>query len=217
MPPDAVRGWDHVITMVFNIWTVAFLPLGMALFAFLTDSQERKAGNYRALRAHNVSPARIWIDKIIVMAIHTFLSTVVLMAAAIISGLITTTTGKWDIPWRTLLAAGMLTWLSTLVLISIQLWAAAWKGMFFSMGLGFAGMLVGVFAAAKPYWVFCPWSWGTRMMCPLLQLNPNGVMLDAGDPLLNSSVLPIGIVVSILVFFVVTAATAIWFNRREVR
>jgi len=44
MPKDVVRGWEHVNTMVFNIWTVVFLPLGIALFAYLIDMQERKAG-----------------------------------------------------------------------------------------------------------------------------------------------------------------------------
>ena len=33
MPDDIVRGWEHVNTMVFNIWTAVFLPLGIVLFA----------------------------------------------------------------------------------------------------------------------------------------------------------------------------------------
>lgn len=42
MPKDIVRNWNLVISMAFNIWTTVFLPLGMALFAFLVDNQERK-------------------------------------------------------------------------------------------------------------------------------------------------------------------------------
>ena len=217
MPECIVRSCEHVVTMVFNIWTVAFLPLGIALFAYLAASQERKAGNYRELRAHDYSPTRIWINKVAVMAIHTFLSTLVLMAATIISGLITTTTGKWDIPLGTLLTSGIVTWIASLALIPIQLWAATWQGVFFSMGLGFAGMMCGVFAAAKSFWIFLPWSWGTRMMCPLIQVNPNGVMLESGDSLLDFSVVPIGLVISIIAFLVITVMTAVWFNRREVK
>ena len=55
------------------------------------------------------------------------------------------------------------------------------------------------------------------MMCPVLQLGPNGVMLDAGDPLLDPSVLPVGITLSLVGFFVVTGVTALWFQRRELK
>ena len=70
MPKDIVRNWDLVTSMVFNIWTVVFLPFGMALFAFLVDAQERKAGNYRSLRTHQTSAINIWVGKITVMAFY---------------------------------------------------------------------------------------------------------------------------------------------------
>ena len=217
MPPGTVRGWNLVLSMVFNMWTVVFLPLSMALFAALTDAQEKKAGNYRALRAHNVSPSRIWINKIAGMAVHTFLSTVVLIIATVVSGLITTTVGKWDIPWGSIIMAAMATWVTSLALIPIQLWAATWKGMFMSVGIGFVGMFIGVAAASGPYWIALPWSWATRLMCPLVGIHPNGVGLEAGSPLLDASVVPVGIIVSLIVLLVATALTAVWFDRRETK
>lgn len=215
MPDDIVRGWEHVNTMVFNIWTAVFLPLGIALFAYLIDLQERKAGNYRSLRAHAYSPGQIWINKVVVMVLFTFIATVILFAATILSGLITITNGKWDIPWETILTASLLVWIASLAIIPIQLWATTWKGMFASMGLGFAGLAAGMFVAEKSYWFALPWSWGTRMICPILKLNPNGVMLNAGDPLLDASVLPIGLILSVVAFFVITGITALWFQRME--
>lgn len=217
MPKDVVRGWEHVNTMVFNIWTVVFLPLGIALFAYLIDMQERKAGNYRSLRAHAYSPGQIWVNKVTAMVIFTFIATLILFVATICSGLITITDGKWDIPWKTIFTADFLAWLSCLAIIPIQLWAATWNGMFASMGVGFAGLTVGMFVVKKSWWFVVPWSWGTRMMCPVLQLDPNGVMLDAGDPLLDTSVLPVGIILSVIGFFVVTGVTALWFQRRELK
>ena len=89
--------------------------------------------------------------------------------------------------------------------------------MFASMGVGFAGLTVGMFVVKKSWWFVIPWSWGTRMMCPVLQLAPNGVMLEAGDPLLDTSVLPVGIILSIAAFFAVTGLTALWFQRRELK
>ena len=45
MPAGVVRKWENVTSMVFNLWTVAFLPFGIALLAYLVDLQEKRAGN----------------------------------------------------------------------------------------------------------------------------------------------------------------------------
>lgn len=214
MPPNYLRPWELITNLVFNWWPVIFLPLGIALFAALIDSQEKKAGNYRTLLAHNISPISIWISKVAGMAIHTFLSSLVLIISVVIAGLIT---AKGAVPWIEIFTASIVSWIVSLALIPIQLWAATWKGMFFSMAVGFAGMLVGVFAAAKSYWIYFPWSWVTRLMSPIIGVHPNGVLLEAADPLRDPSVIPVGIGISLIVFVVVTILTAVWFSKREVR
>ncbi len=67
-----------------------------------------------------------------------------------------------------------------LALIPIQLWAATWKGVFLSIGLAFAGMMAGVLAAPSDFWYAVPWSWATRLMCPIIGVHPNGTFLGAG-------------------------------------
>jgi ABC-2 type transport system permease protein len=214
MPADYIRPWQLLIDMVYNWWPVIFIPLGIALFAALVESQEKKAGNYRSLRAHNVPPSFIWVGKITAMAGHTFLATIVLIIAIIISGLVT---AGGAIPWLKIFAGGFIIWLVSLSLIPIQLWAATWKGTFFSMAIGFIGLIAGVAAAAKSYWVYVPWSWATRLMCPIIAVHPNGTLLDVSDPLKDSSVIPIGIILAIIVFIVSTILTAVWFSKREVK
>lgn len=214
MPEDIVRTWDLVISMVFNVWTVIFLPFGMALFAVLVDNQERKSGNYRSLRAHNISPFYIWVNKVLIMGFHTLLSSFVLVIATFLSGMITAT---GEIPWGQILSAGLVAWLVSLVLIPIQLWAATWKGLFLSMAFGFVGFLAGMVSAPTPYWIFVPWAWGIRMMSAIVGVHPNGTLLEVGDELLNTSVIPIGIIVSLLAFIIITGVTVFWFNRRETK
>lgn len=107
-------------------------------------------------------------------------------------------------------------WLVSLVLIPIQLWAAAWKGILFSMGVAFAGMIAGVMAAPQSYWFLVPWSWATRLMCPIIGVHPNGTELKSGNPLLNSSVIPVGIAVSVILLIIITAISGVWFRRREI-
>lgn len=214
MPVDYLRPWQLITDLVFNWWPIIFLPLGMALFAALTDAQEEKAGNYRGLRAHSTPPRHIWVNKVAAIALHTLLATLVLAVSAVLAGLIT---AKGAVPWTEIVTASIVSWIVSLVLIPIQLWAATWKGMFFSMALGFAGMLAGAFAAAQSYWLAVPWSWTTRLMCPIIGVQPNGLLLEAADPLRDASVIPIGIGLSLIVFIVITAITALWFSKREVK
>ena len=106
--------------------------------------------------------------------------------------------------------------LTSLALIPIQLWAAAAGGMSVSLGMGFAGMFAGGFLAPEKYWVFCPWSWPVRLMCPIIGVHPNGVLLSPDSLLRNASVIWAGTVLSLGIFLVLTLLTGIWFERREV-
>ena len=211
MPDDFVRPWQLLLSMIYNWWPVIFIPLGIALFATLVALQEKKAGNYRNLRVHNISPAVIWTGKVILMACHTLLATLVLIAATIISGLFT---AGGEIPWVKIFAGGFTLWLTSLAVIPLQLWAATWKGTFLSMAMGLVGLIAGVIAAPENYWVCVPWSWPSRLMCPIIGVHPNGVLLEASDPLSSASVIPTGIALSIAAFIIFTIVTAVWFNKR---
>lgn len=146
------------------------------------------------------------------MAVYSLLSAMVLTIAAILAGVLAK---SGAIPFRQIAAASIVCWAASLALIPIQLWAATWKGLFLSMGLGFAGMAAGVLAAPEAFWFTVPWSWAIRLMCPIAEVHPNGSVLESGNPLMDTSVIPTGIAVSIAVFLAVTLLTAVWFNRRE--
>jgi len=78
-------------------------------------------------------------------------------------------------------------------------------------------LIAGVVAAAKPYWIYVPWSWSTRLMSPIIGVHPNGTLLEPASPLLDPLVIPIGIVISLVALVIFTFITAVWFSRREVR
>ncbi|WP_395014425.1 lantibiotic immunity ABC transporter MutE/EpiE family permease subunit [Robinsoniella peoriensis] len=211
--PTLSNSWRGIMVLVFNWWPLIFLPLGMGLFAGMAAAQEKKAGDYRALLVHDISPKAVWVHKVAAMAIHSLLSALVLFFSIIISGLFSS---KGEIPIYQMITGCLVCWLVSLVLIPIQLWAAAWKGILFSMGVAFAGMIAGVMAAPQSYWFLVPWSWATRLMCPIIGVHPNGTELKSGNPLLNSSVIPVGIAVSVILLIIITAISGVWFRRREI-
>ncbi len=117
--------WLSFLAMIYNWWPVLFLPLGMGIFAGLADSQERKAGRYRALCSHDISPFKIWVNKVAGMAVISFLSTVILIIIVIATGLFA---AEGTMPLGKIFAAGLLCWFTSLALIPFQLWTAAAGG-----------------------------------------------------------------------------------------
>jgi len=209
-----VTKWQLYLTMVFNWWPVLFMPIGIALLCALGEAREKKEGGYRSLLANDISVPLFWLSKIAVLALQLLLTSVILVAAVLAAGLIL---GLGIPPVGTIIGASALIWLTSLSLIPMELFFAAWKGSAVTIIVGISGSVGGVIAASKSYWAFIPWSWPIRLMCPVVGVNPNGVALEKVSPLWNVHVIPVGIAVS-LVFLAVTAAlTAFWFSKREVR
>ena len=206
--------WTMLLALVFNWWSFLFLPLGMALVASLVASQEKKAGNYRALRSHNISPIMLWVNKIAGMAVYSLLSTLVLLIVVTITG---ACISGGSIPFAKIFTGCIACWFISLTLIPIQLWVSTWGGTLISMGIGFIGMIVGVIAAPTKYWTIVPWSWAMRFMCPIIGVHPNNVILDSNSPLLNPAIIPGGILVSVVVLLFTLIVTGIWFSRREIQ
>lgn len=205
--------WNGILVLSFNWWPVTFLPLGYGLFAGMVAGQERKAGAYRALKAEAGAPQRIWLGKIGGMMVVSALSSLVLVAGDLVCGVL-----QGNVPPVQVVAvAALLCWVTTWVLIPLMLWLATWGGMLLSLVLGIVGAAAGVLLAPTKLWLYCPWSWATRLMCSVIGVHPNGTILPQGSPLFDAGVIPVGVGVSLAVFVVLTFFTAQWFARREVR
>ena len=205
--------WNGILVLSFNWWPVTFLPLGYGLFAGMVAGQERKAGAYRALKAEEGAPQRIWLGKIGGMMVVSALSSLVLVAGDLVCGVL-----QGNVPPVQVVAvAALLCWVTTWALIPLMLWMATLGGMLLSLVLGVVGAAAVVLLAPTKLWLYCPWSWATRLMCPVIGVHPNGTILPQGSPLFDAGVISVGLGVSLAVFIVLTFFTAQWFARREVR
>ncbi|MBA4550099.1 lantibiotic immunity ABC transporter MutE/EpiE family permease subunit [Thermoactinomyces intermedius] len=213
MPVDYLRPWDELLYQIFNWSPVTFVPMGIALMASLTQVQEKRAGNYRNLRTLSLPPAVIWTGKLIILAIYFLIATILILFVTILVGIIS---AEGSIPWIQLFSAGSIMWIASLSIIPLQLWAAVCRGTVASMSLGIAGLIMGVIMAPSSKWALIPWSLPIRLMCPTVGVHPNGIPLKAGDPLLDESVIPTGIAISIGMTIIFSLLTALWFQRKEI-
>ena len=80
---------------------------------------------------------------------------------------------------------------------------------------GLLGVVLGIMFSAGDYWLFSPYSWSIRAMVPMLKIMPNGLPADAGNMMLNTSIL-LPCIFSILLFLLLSYLSSIWFAKHEV-
>lgn len=207
--------WSLFLGVVYNWWPILWVPMGAALLAALAAWYEKRAGAWVVLRARPQPPAVFFGAKLLVLALHTLLSTAILAATVAVIG--TVVIGA-PVPLDTLLLGAFLPWVAALPILVIQLWVATVGGFGASIIVGVIGFISGALAAESNDWVhFVPWAWPIRVAIPIVGIHANGVPLGTGDPLWDTSVVPGILGLALALAAVALAAGSLWFSRREVR
>ena len=205
---------QYFFVNAMNWWSFVILPFIIAIVTALSVIIETKAGQYRTLKSKNINLKNMWTSKIIVIGYYTFISSIVIIVSFLVIKLLYNS-NLIDI--KNLIIGTIIIWITTLILIPICLFIAEKFGDFAAIVVTCGGIVAGVIVSVEPMWYLCPWSISSRLMCPILGLNPNGMLLEPGDPLLDSSVILIGLVVSIAGFIILSLLTSLWFAKKEAR
>lgn len=203
--------WELHLYQGYNWWPVLFIPIGTALLATLAAAMERK-NRFLPMRLSPLAPGKIWIAKVAALSLLSLATFLILILFVLFSGLLV---AQGDIPWKKIIIGGLVMWWASLPLIPLQLGIASGTHPALSLGAGFGGLLAGVLAAPKQYWVLIPWSWPIRLMSPIIGVHPNGLPLEVGDPLWDPSVIGIGLALSLASYLTFTLVSGLWFNRKE--
>ncbi|WP_304459380.1 lantibiotic immunity ABC transporter MutE/EpiE family permease subunit [Alicyclobacillus sendaiensis] len=210
------RTWHAAWMNTFNLWSVFGLPLCVTILAALSTSYERRANSWSVLCARVVRPRVLYISKWAVLAAQLLVATVVYaVLVMLIYYLLWNPHGSLAV--GQLIDGIALAWIAALPQLAIMLWVASRVGIGITVCIGLVGLVVGVVAAEKPYWVVIPWAWAGRMLMPVFGFQINGLPLSPGSPFWNHDVIPIGIILSIVAAALFIVMGAIWFDRREVR
>ncbi len=206
----------YLVQNGYNWWYVILLPGFITLTTALVNQTEEKKLRYRSVFALPVSLQKIWIAKVLLIAIYISIACLLHLAGMIL--------GKFIINPASVISIGQMAG-ATLILMVVSLWQIPFC-MFLSKRFGLmptvlvnvgVGIVLNICAATESFWWVCPYSWATRLMCPVLGVLPNGTLASYGDVLLNPGVIPVGIALSIALFLLLLAVTAKWFRKQEVK
>ncbi|MBZ4671382.1 MAG: lantibiotic transport system permease protein [Clostridiales bacterium] len=200
----------------YNWWYILILPGFITLLSALVNQYEEKRLRYRAVFALSVDLKKIWISKVVLIGIYVSAANL-LHLAGILFGMSAYNTNSGIAAYQAIAASA--------ILIATELWQiplclflskkfGLMAAVFLNLG---GGTVLKILMAAKSYWWACPYSWSSRLMCPVLGILPQGIMAEAGDPMLNSGVVPVGILLSIAFFVLLLLITTLWFPKQEVK
>jgi len=196
----------------WNWWYTLLLPGMIAIISYLSVMREKKNGYYN-VKALPIEKKKLMIGKITYLGILVLISNAVLFMGAAFGGIFLTT----SVP---VVGAAI----TVLVLSIVQLWQIP-LFLFLSEKFGMVVELIsclfitvlGIIVAPSGKWFLFVSAVPMRVVTPLLHVLPNGLRAQAGDPLLNASVIFPGILIAIVWFVVLTYLYLNWFEKREVK
>lgn len=202
----------------YNWWYVMILPGFLALVSALINQYEEKRLRYRAVFSLPISLKKIWLSKIALIGIYLTLTNIFHFAVLALGKATFYAKYAASYSYGQMLAASLILIVASLWQIPFCLFLAKKFGMMVPILVNvIGGIVLNVLAADGNLWWACPYSWASRLMYPVLHIMVNGLPTKPGSSLLNLGVIPLGIILSIVLFAVLSVATANWFQRQEVR
>lgn len=197
----------------YNWWYVLMLPGALSLFCALLIQKDARM-KFRPVLSLPVSPSRIWLGKAGLGLVWLAAACLLLFAGATLGGQVWNPTVS--------LADGLLGSLLLVVTMAWQiplcLFLAARLGLFVSVLANLlVGLASGLLAATHAYWWAVPYAIPLRLMAAVLGIAPNGLPLEAGDPLWDKGVILPGLVISLALAVLLLALTSLWFRKKEAR
>jgi len=206
-----LMGGCYLQSGAYNWWYTMLLPGCFTMFTAFTVTREQKK-NRHGLFGVAVQKNKLWNAQIILCTLYLFTTCMIFFIGVTVGGMmlepIITVTSSF---WASVLLFVTFAW-------QIPLW------MFVAEKIGaFAAILlsllcnfgIAVICAVKSFW-WIPFSIPARLMCPTIGILPNGLHVEAGSEMTDAGVILPGVLITVVLYALLTLFTSLWFRKREV-
>lgn len=195
----------------YNWWYILILPGSLTISTALTAVKERRK-NRHGLFGIAVQKKKLWTAQALVCTFWLLVTCVLFFVFITIGGFLF---GE-DISPAQNLAAGIVLFATFAWQVPLWMFLAENTGVVMTV---FASLLcnntAAIVAAGKSCW-WIPFAIPARMMCVCIHVLPNGLPMEAGNPLADSAVVVPAVLSAIAWYAGMLFVTAVWFERREV-
>jgi ABC-2 type transport system permease protein len=197
----------------YNQWSAFLLPGMLTLICVSVIEKDKKKMNYRGVLCLPVNPQKIWIGKIGVCVFLYFVSCIVFFVGVTLVGLVFGS----SIPLIQSTVGSVLLFITFLWQIPLCMFLTDRLSMFITVFINLAGNIAcTIFVSRTSYW-WIPYAIPARLMCPAIKVLPNGLSVPANDPLLSTSVIFPGVLITLILFVTLSVLTALPYRKLEAK
>jgi lantibiotic protection ABC transporter MutE/EpiE family permease subunit len=206
----------------YNWWYAMILPGSISLGCTLVAAKDKKMKN-RAVLSLPINLRKVWISKVLVCTAMLIGASMILFLGSSVLGGILNLNEIIKVPIFNKLVAVLILVITFLWQIPLCLFLGSKIGMFPTILINIiAYMVLGILAATKSIWWMIPYAIPARLMCPILKVLPNGLPAVEGSmtfkpELLSNSVILPGVIITAILFIILTMVTAKWYEGQEAK
>ena len=202
----------------YNWWYIIIMPATFALIPAMMDRKENKKLNYRAVFPLKINLKKLWVSKIITAFVYMSIAAIIHMLGVYIFQFFLGEQLTPNYGFSTLLFASFLLIITNIWQIPLCFFLAKKFGFIASIAVNAVlGLGAGILLSDGAFWIYCPYSWGIRLMIPVMRILPSGILIEASNPMVSNTSLLIPCILSICLFTLLTMISAKWFSKQEVK
>lgn len=206
-----LMGGRYLQSGAYNWWYTMLLPGCFTMFSAFTVAREQKK-NRHGLLGVAVDKKKLWLAQIILCTLLLLTTCLVFFIGITLGGLLFGQT----IGIGASFIASVLLFVTTAWQIPLWMFVAEKIGTFSTVLISLlCNFGVAVLCAVESFW-WIPFSIPARLMCPIIGVLPNGLRVEVGSNMEDPSVILPGVLIAIMLFILLTIATAAWFQKQEV-
>ena len=217
---SSLGGWKIIklsIEPIINLWGTIWISVFIAIPAGLLKNLEKKGTNFKTIIGLPINLPKKELSRILLVAGLIAIGSLLLIIFVILVSLLIHTT-PYLVSLSSCIFAIGITFFITLWQVPFCLWLSRKTNLFITLLVNsMLNLNLGSTFAPTDNWWIIPFSWHLRVLMPFTQLHSNGIPLTRNDELLNYSVFPIAMVLSLFFFFLLTSLTMKSFNKIEVK
>ena len=194
-------GRSYLMATAFNWYPVMILPIVLSLLVVNIVSKEKEE-HIALWRRLNISVEKIFIAKNGMVVFELF---TILMLSSIGIYLVGRFFLQEEISLRIMILVTGCLFIGSLPVISLSFFIyKLFNKKFLVILINFVFTFPSAMIAVTSYWKFFPWDYNLRILCPIVEVHPNGTFLEKSSPLTAMNAVYVGLVLSVMVYVIIT-------------
>ena len=195
------EGRSYLMATAFNWYPVLILPIVLSLLVVNIVSKEKEE-HLTFQRRLNLSVEKILIAKNEMVILELF---VILILSSIGIYLVGRFFLQEEISLKIMFLATCCLFIGSLPIIALSFFIYnLFNKKYLVILINFVFTFPSSMIAVTSYWKFFPWDYNLRILCPIIEVHPNGTFLEKSSPLTSMNAVYIGLALSVMVYILIT-------------